>query len=128
MNAVKKEPSLDRTRPLELLNEKDAKTVHQLHYRYVDTGEEVLVPNIWYNQTVQMLIDNMQYNVDRQYEAYQKMKQDRKHLLSLECPSENEKRALREVTVGLNRQADLIAHCVKKINDWKNGVSPFVTN
>jgi len=33
------------------------KETAQLEYRYTDTGETVSVPNIWYNQTNDMLAD-----------------------------------------------------------------------
>jgi hypothetical protein len=48
--AVNFQQSLDIDRPHSLLTE-DTKRSASLRYRYDDTHEEVLVPNIWYNQT-----------------------------------------------------------------------------
>ncbi|QNM96138.1 hypothetical protein [Chitinimonas koreensis] len=51
-------PTLDRSRPHELLPEgADPSRCGQLKYRYLDTLETVLVPNLWYNQTMEMRAD-----------------------------------------------------------------------
>lgn len=47
---IKFQESIDATRPHTLMTT-DAKFSGQLDYRYDDTGEIVMVPNIWYNQT-----------------------------------------------------------------------------
>lgn len=48
---------LDRTRPSVLVTPlSETKVSGQLEYRYTDTDEITLVPNAWYNQTVEMRI------------------------------------------------------------------------
>lgn len=51
MSRIPFEQSLDKTRPRVLVLPANARKSHTLHYRYTDTGEEVVVPNVWYNQT-----------------------------------------------------------------------------
>jgi hypothetical protein len=54
--------SLERNRPHELLARfADGRLIHSkrcstLKYRYLDTNETVTVPNIWYNQTLEMRV------------------------------------------------------------------------
>lgn len=56
------EQSLDPTRPVELLtDERLAKTQGSLLYRYTDTGQQVSVPNVWYNQTRAMRLQYWQW-------------------------------------------------------------------
>lgn len=51
MSTVPFEQSLDRSRPHQLVMAPQAHKLGTLHYRYTDTGEEVRVPNVSYNQT-----------------------------------------------------------------------------
>lgn len=57
------EQSLDKSRPAELVVQLDSKGKPKdpsrqgnLTYRYLDTGELTLVPNVWYNQTREMRV------------------------------------------------------------------------
>lgn len=58
---------LDHSRPAELIEQRDGRDrlmasrhCGQLHYRYLDTGELVRVPNIRYNQTPAMRLAHWQ--------------------------------------------------------------------
>lgn len=53
--------SLDCTRPHTLLTENPLRS-GTLEYRYDDTGEPVLVPNIWYNQTSSMRVGALRFD------------------------------------------------------------------
>lgn len=67
--------SLDRTRPSVLVTPgKIAQKQHQLEYRYTDTDEIVLVPNIWYNQTVAMRVGFYRFCVKREFEYAEQLK------------------------------------------------------
>jgi len=48
------QPFLDKDRPHEPLPQPRALKSGTLRYRYTDTGEEVVVPDAWYNQTREM--------------------------------------------------------------------------
>lgn len=56
--------SLDVARPYTLLTE-NAKRSGILEYRYDDTLETVLVPNVWYNQTWQMQVETVRFEAAR---------------------------------------------------------------
>lgn len=53
--------ALDFTRPHTLLTE-NSKRSGNLEYRYDDTGESTLVPNIWYNQTYQVRVEAIRWD------------------------------------------------------------------
>lgn len=63
--------SLDRSRPHELVikmhKDKPVDPIRQgsLTYRYTDTGELALVPNIWYNQTREMRVLHWEWEAKR---------------------------------------------------------------
>lgn len=52
---------LDVARPHTLLTENPREAMRIL-YRYEDTGETVLVPNVWHNQTYQMRIAQIRFD------------------------------------------------------------------
>jgi hypothetical protein len=62
--------SLERKRPHELVARfAGGKLISPnrcstLQYRYLDTGETVTVPNIWYNQTLDMRVDYWAWHLD----------------------------------------------------------------
>ena len=53
--------SLDKERPHTLLT-KNPKRSSCLNYRYDDTQEEAVVPNIWYNQTYQTRVESVRWD------------------------------------------------------------------
>ncbi|MBK3780126.1 hypothetical protein G3A43_07635 [Paraburkholderia aspalathi] len=73
--------SVDRTRPLELIVPviagKAANPIRlsNLQYRYTDTMETVTVPNIWYNQTVEMRVEHWRWQADYLFTLAQKAKE-----------------------------------------------------
>jgi len=52
----------NRNKTLLTINPKKAA---QLEYRYTDTGETIVVPNIWYNQTNDMLADAFLFQAEQ---------------------------------------------------------------
>lgn len=56
--------SLDASRPHTLLTENPKRSAN-LVYRYDDTGETALVPNIWYNQTFQVRAEAVRWDAMR---------------------------------------------------------------
>lgn len=62
--------SLDKSRPHELVHKMHRGKIvppakcPDLTYRYLDTGETCIVPNIWYNQTKEMRENHWQWMVD----------------------------------------------------------------
>lgn len=58
---------LDKTRPHTLLT-KNSKRMGCLTYRYDDTGDEALVPNIWYNQTYQIRVEAVRWDAGQMIE------------------------------------------------------------
>lgn len=73
--------SVDRTRPLELIVPviagKAANPIRLscLLYRYLDTMETVTVPNIWYNQTVEMRVEHWRWQADYMLQLVLKAKE-----------------------------------------------------
>lgn len=63
--------SIDRERPRELVlplfkgEPVDPSKMGSLKYRYLDTGETATVPNIWYNQTVEMRLSWWEFEARR---------------------------------------------------------------
>lgn len=62
------QPFLNRDRPHELLALHHDPKSGSLRYRYTDTGEEVVVPNAWYNQTREMRLSYWAYEVDQAHQ------------------------------------------------------------
>lgn len=56
--------ALDSSRPHTLLTENPKRSA-DLVYRYDDTGETALVPNIWYNQTFQVRAEAIRWDAMR---------------------------------------------------------------
>jgi hypothetical protein len=69
--------SLDRDRPRELIiplvkgkpAPEKLKRMGSLEYRYLDNGETTTVPNIWYNQTLEMRLSWWSFEEQRTREA-----------------------------------------------------------
>lgn len=74
--------SLDRTRPHELvIRMHKGKPVNPsrcscLLYRYTDTGETATVPNIWYNQTLEMRLSHWMFETERTANSLQVAKNE----------------------------------------------------
>lgn len=66
MNAIPMIPTIDESRPRKLAdNHADTKRCSQLHYVYLDTGEEVTVTNVWHNQPPRVLAENLKEQATR---------------------------------------------------------------
>lgn len=116
---------IDRTRPRVLLDQLDRKgTVRPHHrcsdllYRYTDTGEEALVPHIWYNQTQDMRIEHWKHSaadVDERL-ALARKTQDALEASVLRRNPVEPVTANREVRLGRYALADK-ERLVKKVHD-----------
>ncbi len=84
--------SLDRTRTPELVvpevkgKKVDPRRLGCLTYQYEDTGETVTVPNVWYNQTVQMRLDWWRFEAQRLEVKVTTAKQELEQALSCTAP------------------------------------------
>jgi len=74
--------SLDRKRPHELIVRShkgkpvDPSRCSCLQYRYTDTDETATVPNIWYNQTLEMRLSHWVFQVERSTTALNDAKKE----------------------------------------------------
>lgn len=74
--------SLDRERPHKLLDttpngqptKLEPNRRHQLVYQYTDTGDTVVVPNVWYNQTVAMRSSHTRWLAEQREERVATMR------------------------------------------------------
>jgi hypothetical protein len=74
--------TLQRSRPYELVNEgTDPFRSGHLRYRYLDTGEEVVVPNVAGNQTDDMRIVSYEVQADRLEQLAEGLAQHRSRLM-----------------------------------------------
>lgn len=80
------QPFLNRSRPHELLHAGPGAKLEparrdSLRYRYLDTGEEVQVPNVWYNHTTELRVAAWQGEIaelDRRIALAQAQQQSRR--------------------------------------------------
>lgn len=122
--------SLDRSRPHELIVQTvkgkavDPKRQGSLSYRYLDTGEAICVPNIWYNQTREMRVEWWTFEADRTAGALARAK---KLLANLEQASQatpSDKNLAREVRLqrlGVEEQERCTAAAAQALKDVTSG-------
>jgi hypothetical protein len=65
---------LDRKRPFWLMTA-NPQNSGRLQYRYLDTGELVEVPNIWYNQTLHVLLKAAQWKASELFKTMTRFEQ-----------------------------------------------------
>ncbi|MNR71332.1 hypothetical protein D3C71_19470 [compost metagenome] len=110
--------SLDRDRPHELVptmvrgKPVDPKRLGSLQYRYLDTGATTTVPNIWYNQTVEMRKEHWRFELRIRLEQVQALRERLE--LAKACTTHffegvPRDKAIREMTWGLQDQERLLA-------------------
>jgi len=87
---------VDRRRPRRLLTTNPLRTF-RLEYEYTDTGETVCVPNIWYNQTDDMLADSWLFDAERYIE--------RAEVLSTTPPDDVDATTIAETIADYTKQA-----------------------
>ena len=73
--------SVDQNRPHTCLTA-DPKNSGQLEYRYDDTGETVVVPNVWYNQSFRTRANVMVWDAERYIQSAIEVESDTKSILS----------------------------------------------
>lgn len=115
------EQSLDKNRPLLLLTPYElSKKAFDLVYEYTDTSEKVRVPNIWYNQTVQMRIEHWQWEIKYRTERLESFKAELK-LLELSAGKASQK-SVKELLYTIEQNTEALQKCKDALEDVKKGV------
>lgn len=117
--------SLQRERPHELVNHEDSGLPMKLPpskrgnllYRYRDTGEVTLVPNVGYNATVQMRTGDLRFEAQRREEHAERLRTS--------LPADWHPLMASELRVRLLKNAESFREVAKRIED---GTSPFDTS
>jgi hypothetical protein len=97
---------LDKNRSHTLLTT-NTKQSGQLLYRYNDTGEETLVPNVWYNQTYQCQVESLRWYAQQDIERAIKV-ETRPPVGMTKAASDQIAQRYREKAARLNEEADRI--------------------
>lgn len=103
--------SIDTSRPHTLLTE-NMKRSGTLEYRYDDTLETVLVPNVWYNQTWQVRVEAVRFDATRADEQAQKYEKNPPYGMTAQMAADIARR-YRERAVRIRAEADRMAAAAK---------------
>jgi hypothetical protein len=123
--------SLDRERPHELampvVNGKalDPNRSGNLHYRYLDNGEPVCVPNVWYNQPKEMRISWWEFEVERTSKSLKQAQEDLKLAEACDAPyymGERTEKVVRNLRWTVEDRQRLADNVQQVLEDVRNGV------
>lgn len=123
LNKAQFQQALDPTRPARLLSDPHlAKRAPDLLYEYTDTGESVLVPNVWYNQTREMRAEYWEWVLADLRGQVTRAKAELKRIEDFGAESSSNEAVLyRHFTSFLQSQEPLLARCETSILAMVNG-------
>jgi hypothetical protein len=122
--------SFDRARPHELIVQviagkpADPIRLSCLQYRYMDTQETVTVPNIWYNQTLEMRVAHWSWQADFLATLVRKAKDQLAYVAQFKGETYMGMKtsiAVHRARVEVEQRAERHAHMLQVLNDVKDG-------